>query len=34
LAIIAFCELYRGINRVMGWGNIEQQLWSTKLAQG
>jgi hypothetical protein len=33
LAIVAFREPYLRINKVMDWGKIEHQLWSTKLAR-
>jgi hypothetical protein len=31
LAIVAFRESYRRINKVMGWGKLEGDLWEIKL---
>jgi hypothetical protein len=31
LAILAFREAYRRINKVMGWGKLEGDLWEIKL---
>lgn len=31
LAIAAFGETYRRINKVMGWGKLERELWEIKL---
>lgn len=33
LAILAFRESYRRINKVMGWGKIESDLWEIRLAK-
>jgi hypothetical protein len=31
LAIVAFRESYQRINKVMGWGKLEGDLWEIKL---
>jgi hypothetical protein len=33
MAITAFGQTYKRINRVMGWGKLEHDLWESKLGK-